>query len=115
MGTDSLTDDQIRIAQSTQIAELQAQIARLHERLGPDPDAKTVEPDGFPRIVYRAQEDPNPKQLDHPGWDAKKVLNQKALDKALTDGWVEQHGEFVYPDVEEQIAVVKKVTRAKRA
>lgn len=114
MGTDSLTTEQIAAAQTKQIAELQAQLARLHERLGPDPDAALPKADGFPKIVYRPQDDPDPKQLDHPGWHAKTVADADALAAALADGWQTEIGAFVYPEVEEQVAVVRKVTAAKK-
>jgi hypothetical protein len=114
MGTESLSVEQIAAAQAAQITELQAQLAALHERLGPDPNAKPVEVEGFPRIVYKLQEEPNPKQLDHPGWDAKRVASQKALDKALSDGWTDKIGDYVYTEPDEQIAVVKRGTRVKK-
>lgn len=105
MGTDSLTTEQIAAAQSKQIADLQAQLARLHDRLGPDPEAAPAVQSGYPRIVYRAQDEPNPKQIDHPGWDALRVDSEVAHAEAIAAGWQDAPGAFVYPpEVEEPVA-----------
>lgn len=114
MGTDSLTTEQIAASQATELAQLRATVARLTERLGPDPDAAPPKADGFPKIVYRKQADPDPDQLDHPGWDALKVLDQSAFDAALKAGWQEKVGPYVYTERDEEVVVVKQRGRSKK-
>lgn len=96
MGTDTLTQEQILAAQRKQIEDLQATVARLGDRLGPDPDAAPKPANGFPRLVYRAQDVPNPKQVDHPGWDKQVVADDAALERAIDAGWVTEPGAYVY-------------------
>lgn len=61
------------------IAELQSRVA--------SGDSSPMAGAEFPRIVYRAQVTPDPKQIDHPGFDAKRVDDPVAMDAALADGW----------------------------
>lgn len=115
MGTENISQEMILANQAKELELLRATVARLHERLGPDPDAQPAPTSkDFPKNVYRAQEEPDPKQLDHPGWDTTLVKDQAELDAALAAGWKAEVGEFVYTEPDEQIAVVKKGTRQKK-
>lgn len=42
---------------------------------------------GFPSTLYRAQADPNPNQVDHPGFDSLIVKNQVEADARIAEGW----------------------------
>lgn len=98
-------------ANAKKVEQLEAQLAQLRAHVGLVDEAPKVE--GFPRTVYRKQETPNPKQIDHPGWDAKVVGDKAAYDKAIADGWEPKVGDFVYPEIEEEVAVVRRVKAKK--
>lgn len=113
MGTDSLSIEQIAAGQKTELEMLRTQLQRMEQRMGPDPDAPVQYEPGFPRVIYRAQANPDPKQVDHPGWDAKVVQDSAALRAAEADGWQKVCGPFVYAEVEEEVAVVKRTVKKK--
>jgi hypothetical protein len=112
MGTDSLTMEQIARSQAAENESLRAELARLKAHVGlVDEQPKA---DGYPKVVYRAQDDLKAGQIDHPGWDVKLVGDPAAYDRAVADGWQPAPGAYVYPEIEEQVAVVRKVTKAKK-
>jgi hypothetical protein len=97
-------------ANARKVADLEVQLAQLKAHVGLV-DAPAVS-DGFPKHVYQAQDDPDPTQKDHPGWDTKQVGDQAAFDAAIAGGWQAAPGPYVYPVIEESVAVVRKVKRA---
>jgi hypothetical protein len=99
-------------ADRARIADLEATIAALKAHVGlVDEPTKTP---GYPRHVYRAQPASklDPKQIDHPGWDTQQVGDPSAFDAAVADGWLAEPGAYVYPQIEESVAVVRRVARA---
>lgn len=94
-------------ANAKELELLRATLAQLKAHVGLV-DEPVADTQGFPKIVYRAQDNPKAGQLDHPGWDAKKVADKVAYEAALDAGFQDAPGAFVYADATSAPIVVKK-------
>lgn len=88
------------------VALLEAQLAQLKAHVGLVDEPVQVSKD-WPKNVYRAQDEPDPSQRDHPGWDVMLVADEVAYKAALADGWQDVPGDYAYADAKKKAAKKK--------